>query len=68
LPVQAQTPKGTGRKKEKIISPVIKSLRVFQRKKVFVMEENETIAALSTGKGNAALAIIRISGIKHLKF
>jgi tRNA modification GTPase len=28
------------------------------------MEENETIAALSTGKGNAALAIIRISGGK----
>ena len=28
------------------------------------MEENETIAALSTGKGNAALAIIRISGNK----
>ena len=33
-------------------------------KKVFVMEETETIAALSTGKGNAALAIIRISGKK----
>ena len=28
------------------------------------MEENKTIAALSTGKGNAALAIIRISGNK----
>jgi tRNA modification GTPase TrmE len=28
------------------------------------MEENDTIAALSTGKGNAALAIIRISGKK----
>ena len=28
------------------------------------MEETETIAALSTGKGNAALAIIRISGKK----
>lgn len=28
------------------------------------MEENDTIAALSTGKGNAAMAIIRISGKK----
>jgi tRNA modification GTPase len=28
------------------------------------MEQNSTIAALATGKGNAALAIIRISGEK----